>query len=94
MSGCSSPAHAEERQRHSETDGRLRPSSNTSGRAGIQGWGGPAKGGGYEWFNAGAASAFAECVLHPAERRTNGDGRPGSGEHGIAIDANDNVLDR
>ena len=58
----------------------------------IQGWGGPAKGGGYEWSNRGGLhSAFAECPSCTAERRTNGDGRPGSGEHGIAVDANDNV---
>ncbi len=58
----------------------------------IQGWGGPAKGGGYEWTNRGGLhAAFAECASCTAERRTNGDGRPGSGEHGIAVDANDNV---
>jgi 6-phosphogluconolactonase (cycloisomerase 2 family) len=57
----------------------------------IGGWGGPAKGG-YEWFNRGGLhSAFAECASCTAERRLNGDGRPGSGEHGIAVDANDNV---
>jgi len=58
----------------------------------LQGWGGPTKGGGYEWFNRGGLhSAFAECPSCTAERRTNGDGRPGGGEHGIAVDANDNV---
>ena len=58
----------------------------------LQGWGGPAKGGQYEWFNRGGLhSAFAECPSCTAERRLNGDGRPGSGEHGIAVDANDNV---
>src|SRR6516162_2565671 len=58
----------------------------------IGGWGGPAKGGGYEWFNRGGLhSAFAECASCTAERRLNGDGRPGSGEHGIAVDAHDNV---
>src|ERR1700686_1338126 len=58
----------------------------------LQGWGGPAKGGQYEWFNRGGLhSAFAECASCTAQRRLNGDGRPGSGEHGIAIDANDNV---
>jgi DNA-binding beta-propeller fold protein YncE len=57
----------------------------------IQGWGGPVKGG-YEWFNRGGLhSAFAECPSCTAERRLNGDGRPGSGEHGIAVDAKDNV---
>src|SRR5262249_46358610 len=54
----------------------------------VQGWGGPAKGGRYEWFNRGGLhSAFAECQSCTAERRLNGDGRPGSGEHGIAVDA-------
>src|SRR5215831_9926920 len=58
----------------------------------IQGWGGPAKGVQYEWFNRGGLhSAFAECQSCTTERRLNGDGRPGSGEHGIAVDARDNV---
>src|SRR5205809_4345272 len=58
----------------------------------IQGWGGPTKGGQYEWFNRGGLhSAFADCPSCTAERRLNGDGRPGSGEHGIAVDAKDNV---
>src|ERR1700704_1730062 len=58
----------------------------------LQGWGGPAKDGQYQWFNRGGLhSAFAECASCTAERRTNGDGRPGSGEHGIAVDAHDNV---
>jgi 6-phosphogluconolactonase (cycloisomerase 2 family) len=58
----------------------------------IQGWGGPSKDGQYQWFNRGGLhSAFAECANCTAERRTNGDGRPGSGEHGIAVDAHDNV---
>jgi len=58
----------------------------------MQGWGGPAKDGAYQWFNRGGLhSAFAECTSCTAERRLNGDGRPGSGEHGIAIDAKDNV---
>ena len=58
----------------------------------IQGWGGPAKGSQYEWFNRGGLhSVFAECRSCTAERRLNGDGRPGSGEHGIAVDAKDNV---
>ena len=43
----------------------------------LQGWGGPAKGGQYEWFNRGGLhSAFAECSSCTAERRLNGDGRP------------------
>src|ERR1700680_2191121 len=58
----------------------------------IQGWGGPGKGSAYEWFNRGGLhSAFAECPSCTAERRLNGDGRRGSGEHGIAVDARDNV---
>src|SRR5207302_1165755 len=58
----------------------------------MQGCGGPMKGGPYEWFNRGGLhSAFAECQSCTTERRLNGDGRPGSGEHGIAVDARDNV---
>jgi DNA-binding beta-propeller fold protein YncE len=58
----------------------------------LGGWGGPVKGAPYEWFNRGGLySAFAECQSCKSERRRNGDGRPGSGEHGIAVDANDNV---
>ena len=58
----------------------------------VGGWGGPAKGAPYEWFNRGGLhSAFAECQSCTSERRRNGDGRPGSGEHGIAVDAKDNV---
>src|SRR2546423_14593190 len=59
----------------------------------LQGWGGPAHDGGrYEWFNRGGLfSAFAEFASCTKERRTNGDGRPGSGEHGIAVDVKDNV---
>ena len=58
----------------------------------IQGWGGPTRDGRYEWFNRGGLfSAFAECASCSKEHRTNGDGRPGSGEHGIAVDYKDNV---
>lgn len=58
----------------------------------LQGWGGPSKAGEYQWFNRGGLySAHVECQSCSKERRTNGDGRPGSGEHGIFIDANDNV---
>ena len=58
----------------------------------LQGWGGPSKTGEYQWFNRGGLySAHVECQSCSKERRTNGDGRPGSGEHGIFIDANDNV---
>jgi DNA-binding beta-propeller fold protein YncE len=58
----------------------------------LQGWGGPTHDGRYEWSNRGGLfSAFAECASCTKERRTNGDGRPGSGEHGIAVDSKDNV---
>src|SRR6478672_3032130 len=58
----------------------------------IQGWGGPTNDGRYAWFNRGGLfSAFAECASCTKEHRTNGDGRPGSGEHGIAVDSKDNV---
>jgi len=58
----------------------------------ITGWGGPTHDGRYEWFNRGGLhSAFAECASCTSERRTNGDGRPGSGEHGIFVDDKDNV---
>jgi hypothetical protein len=58
----------------------------------LQGWGGPSKDGHYQWFNRGGLfSAFAECQSCTKEHRLNGDGRPGSGEHGIAVDAHDNV---
>src|SRR5437762_6229812 len=63
---------------------------SASGRY-IQGWGGPAKGQ-YEWFNRGGLfSAHVECQSCTTERRRNGDGRPGSGEHGIFVDDKDNV---
>ena len=58
----------------------------------IQGWGGPTKSGQYEWFNRGGLfSAHVDCQSCTTERRRNGDGRPGSGEHGIAVDDKDNV---
>ena len=58
----------------------------------IRGWGGPEKGQPYQWFNRGGLhSAFAACASCTAERRLNGDGRPGSGEHGIFVDEKDNV---
>jgi len=58
----------------------------------LQGWGGPSKSGEYQWFNRGGLySAHVECQSCSKERRTNGDGRPGSGEHGIFIDDADNV---
>ena len=58
----------------------------------LQGWGGPTRDGRYEWFNRGGLfSAFAECASCTKEHRTNGDGRPGSGEHGITVDDKDNV---
>jgi len=56
----------------------------------IRGWGGPGQG--YQWFNRGGLhSAFAPCQSCTKERRLNGDGRPGSGEHGIFVDDQDNV---
>jgi len=58
----------------------------------IQGWGGPSATGEYQWTNRGGLhSAYAECGSCSKERRTNGDGRPGSGEHGIYVDDKDNV---
>ena len=58
----------------------------------IQGWGGPSATGEYQWTNRGGLhSAYAECASCSQERRTNGDGRPGSGEHGIYVDDKDNV---
>ena len=58
----------------------------------IQGWGGPSATGEYQWTNRGGLhSAYAECGSCSEERRTNGDGRPGSGEHGIYVDDKDNV---
>ena len=58
----------------------------------IQGWGGPSATGEYQWTNRGGLhSAYAECASCSEERRTNGDGRPGSGEHGIYVDHKDNV---
>ncbi len=58
----------------------------------LQGWGGPSTTGDYQWTNRGGLhSAYADCASCSEERRTNGDGRPGSGEHGIYVDAKDNV---
>jgi len=58
----------------------------------LQGWGGPSTTGEYQWTNRGGLhSAYAECASCSKERRTNGDGRPGSGEHGIYVDDKDNV---
>jgi len=58
----------------------------------IQGWGGPSATGEYQWTNRGGLhSAYAECGSCSEERRTNGDGRPGTGEHGIYVDDKDNV---
>ena len=58
----------------------------------IRGWGGPETAQPYQWFNRGGLySAFAECASCTTERRLNGDGRPGSGEHGIFVDDKDNV---
>jgi 6-phosphogluconolactonase (cycloisomerase 2 family) len=58
----------------------------------IQGWGGPSATGEYQWTNRGGLhSAYAECASCSSDRRTNGDGRPGTGEHGIYVDHKDNV---
>ena len=58
----------------------------------IQGWGGSSKTGEYQWTNRGGLhSSYVECVSCSNEKRTNGDGRPGSGEHGITVDYKDNV---
>ena len=58
----------------------------------VQGWGGPSHTAEYQWTNRGGLhSAYAECASCSKERRTNGDGRPGSGEHGITVDYKDNV---
>jgi DNA-binding beta-propeller fold protein YncE len=58
----------------------------------LQGWGGPSRTGEYQWTNRGGLySAYAECASCTAEHRGNGDGRPGSGEHGITVDYKDNV---
>ena len=58
----------------------------------IRGWGGPSGGKEYEWTNRGGLlSKYAPCASCSAERRTNGNGTPGSGEHGISVDHKDNV---
>ena len=58
----------------------------------IRGWGGPAANGEYQWTNRGGLfSAFAPCQSCTQEHRGNGDGRPGSGEHGIFVDHKNNV---
>ena len=58
----------------------------------IQGWGGPSTNGEYQWTNRGGLhAAYADCASCSKERRTNGDGRPGTGEHGIYVDDKDNV---
>jgi DNA-binding beta-propeller fold protein YncE len=59
----------------------------------LQGWGGPSKAGEYQWFyrGGGTRSAYAECPGCGTGVRGNGDRRPGSGEHGIYVDHQDNV---
>jgi len=58
----------------------------------VRGWGGPSDTGQYQWTNRGGLfSKYAPCASCSTERRTNGDGRPGSGEHGIFVDHRDNV---
>ena len=59
----------------------------------LQGWGGPSKTGEYQWMHRGGntRSAYAECPGCGTAVRGNGDRRPGSGEHGIYVDHQDNV---
>jgi DNA-binding beta-propeller fold protein YncE len=58
----------------------------------VRGWGGPSATGQYEWTNRGGLmSKYVPCASCSTERRTNGDGRPGSGEHGIFVDHRDHV---
>jgi DNA-binding beta-propeller fold protein YncE len=58
----------------------------------VRGWGGPISTDEYEWPNRGGLfSAYAPCQSCTSERRRNGDGRAGSGEHGIFVDYKDNV---
>lgn len=58
----------------------------------IQGWGGPSPTKQYEWPNRGGLmSKYVECESCSKVRRTNGNGTPGSGEHGIFVDYKDNV---
>ena len=58
----------------------------------VRGWGGPSETGQYAWTNRGGLlSKYAPCASCSTERRTNGDGRPGNGEHGIFVDHRDNV---
>ena len=58
----------------------------------VRGWGGPSEAGRYEWTNRGGLfSKYVPCASCSTERRTNGDGRPGSGEHGIFVDHRDRV---
>lgn len=59
----------------------------------LQGWGGPSKTGEYQWMHRGGQhrSAYVECPGCGTTVRGNGDRRPGSGEHGIYVDHQDNV---
>ena len=59
----------------------------------LQGWGGYSPTKEFEWFNRGGLhrSKFAECPGCGTLLRGNGDRRPGSGEHGIYVDHQDNV---
>ena len=58
----------------------------------VRGWGGPSPTNAYAWTNRGGLySKYAPCASCTEERRTNGDGRPGSGEHAIFVDHRDNV---
>ena len=59
----------------------------------LQGWGGPSTNGQYEWFHRGGPtrSKYVPCPGCGTAVRGNGDRRPGSGEHGIYVDHQDNV---
>ena len=59
----------------------------------LQGWGGYSPTKQYEWFHRGgqSRSKYVECPGCGTTPRGNGDRRPGSGEHGIYVDHQDNV---
>ena len=59
----------------------------------LKGWGGYSPTKQYEWFNRGGQhrSKFVECPGCGTAVRGNGDRRPGSGEHGIYVDHQNNV---
>ena len=59
----------------------------------LQGFGGPAPNGEYEWFyrESDLRSAYAPCAGCGTGVRGNGDHRAANGEHGIFVDHLDNV---